>query len=372
LEPLRAGRKLRASGEPDAALAFYDTLIIHDYAHKSTKIISVAGPEGIETVYRAVRESLRKASREPVREPTEPPASLLRAATSPHPAHTARVRSNLSRDAYIAAVRRIKDHIFAGDIYQANLTQRFRYRLAPSTGPEQIFWRLRRDHPASFAAFIRRRDDVVISASPERFLRVRTGSAGRQIEAWPIKGTRPRGVNQDEDARLCRELLASEKDRAENIMIVDLVRNDLGRVCCYGSVEVTELCSIQEHPTLFHLVSKVRGTLRREATAGDILRATFPCGSITGAPKIRAMEIISEVEPSARGLSMGAIGYFSFDGAMDLNVAIRTMVIRDRVARFNTGGGIVADSDPALEYEESLVKARALLRALKDEKMPER
>ncbi|HEY0384893.1 MAG TPA: chorismate-binding protein, partial [Pyrinomonadaceae bacterium] len=156
----------------------------------------------------------------------------------------------------------------------------------------------------------------------------------------------------------------SEKDRAENVMIVDLLRNDLGRVCLYGSVAVTELFTIQEHPTLFHLVSKVRGRLRREATVGDILRAAFPCGSITGAPKIRAMQLIEAIEGAPRGLSMGAIGYFSFDGRMDLNVAIRTMVVRDRIACFNVGGGIVADSDPALEYEESLIKAIALLRAL--------
>ena len=147
-------------------------------------------------------------------------------------------------------------------------------------------------------------------------------------------------------------------------MIVDLLRNDLGRVCEYGSIEVVELCAIQEHPTLFHLVSKVRGKLRAEVTAGDLLRAAFPCGSVTGAPKIRAMEIIDEIETAPRGLSMGAIGYFSFDGALDLSVAIRTMTVMDGTARFNVGGGIVADSDPLLEYEESLIKARALLRAL--------
>jgi anthranilate/para-aminobenzoate synthase component I len=147
-------------------------------------------------------------------------------------------------------------------------------------------------------------------------------------------------------------------------MIVDLLRNDLGRVCRYGSVEVTDLCSIEEHPTLFHLVSTIRGTLRDGVTAGDLLRACFPCGSITGAPKIRAMEIIDEVETVPRGLSMGATGYFGFDGAIELNVAIRTMTVRNGIARFNVGGGIVADSDPAEEYDESLVKARALFEAL--------
>ncbi|MBA3805477.1 MAG: anthranilate synthase component I family protein, partial [Acidobacteria bacterium] len=186
----------------------------------------------------------------------------------------------------------------------------------------------------------------------------------RRVEAWPIKGTRARGVSVAEDERLRRELHESEKDRAENVMIVDLLRNDLGRVCRYGSIEVRELFTVQEHPTLFHLVSKVRGVLREDVGAGDLLRAAFPCGSITGAPKLRAMEIIDELESVPRGLSMGAIGYFSFDGRMDLSVAIRTMVVRKGLARFNVGGGIVADSDPVLEYEESLTKARALLRAL--------
>jgi para-aminobenzoate synthetase component I len=205
---------------------------------------------------------------------------------------------------------------------------------------------------------------VVVSASPERFLRVKARDDVRVVEAWPIKGTRPRGSNPEEDARLRAELLTSEKDRAENIMIVDLLRNDLGRVCHYGSVEVTELCALEEHPTLYHLVSKVRGVMREGITAGALVRAAFPCGSITGAPKIRAMEIISEIESNPRGLSMGALGYFSFDGSIDLNVAIRTMTVRDSVTRFNVGGGIVADSCPSLEYEESLVKARALLKAV--------
>jgi aminodeoxychorismate synthase component I len=266
----------------------------------------------------------------------------------------------------MAAVEQIKEHIAAGDIYQANLTQQFHVPLNARLSAERIFLNLRRDHPASFAAFLRRREDTVISASPERFLRVafRAEDGERSIEAWPIKGTRARGTSAVEDAALRLELWESEKDRAENVMIVDLLRNDLGRVCRYGSIAVTELFTIQEHPTLFHLVSKVRGQLRREVTAGDILRAAFPCGSITGAPKIRAMKIIEAIEPAPRGLSMGAIGYFSFDGRIDLNVAIRTMVVKDSVARFNVGGGIVADSDPALEYEESLTKASALLRAL--------
>ena len=167
-----------------------------------------------------------------------------------------------------------------------------------------------------------------------------------------------------DDERLRSELYESEKDRAENVMIVDLMRNDLGRVCRTGSIAVRELFTVQEHPTLFHLVSKVRGLLRTDVSAADLMRAAFPCGSITGAPKLRAMEIIDEMESAPRGLSMGAIGYFSFDGRLDLSVAIRTMTVKESTARFNVGGGIVADSDPALEYVESLTKAQALLRAL--------
>jgi para-aminobenzoate synthetase component 1 len=348
LEDLRFNSALRPSDEPDVILAFYDTLVIHDYRSGITRIVGVGDAQRLDETYRALTEAL---------------ASTVGNSKSPLPSVQS-VISNLTRDEYLAAVGEIQEHIAAGDIYQANLTQQFSCTLSPETRPEDIFLRLRRDHPASFAAFIRRREDVVISASPERFLRVEAKGDKRHISAWPIKGTRPRGRNVEEDNKLRAELLTSEKDRAENIMIVDLLRNDLGRVCRYGSVEVTELCTFEEHPTLFHLVSKVRGVLRDGVTAGGLVRAAFPCGSITGAPKIRAMEIIAETEIDARGLSMGSIGYFSFDGSLDLNVAIRTMVIRDRVARFNVGGGIVADSHPSLEYDESLVKARALFNAL--------
>lgn len=355
------------AAEPDAALAFYDTLVIHDYARAKTELVSVAGPERLNQVWETINEAAAIIKAEGQQANGE---ALLLSVQGSRPALTvsdfnSRATSNFTRDEYKAAVERIKEHIAAGDIYQANLTQQFTISLDARLNPERVFLNLRRDHPASFAAFLRRDKDVVISASPERFLRVATLEDGeRSIEAWPIKGTRPRGKSAAEDKQLRDELHGSEKDRAENVMIVDLLRNDLGRVCRYGSVEVSELFTIQEHPTLFHLVSKVRGLLREGVTAGDILRATFPCGSITGAPKIRAMEIIDEIEPDPRGLSMGAIGYFSFDGAMDLNVAIRTMSVRDGLARFNVGGGVVADSDPALEYEESLTKARALLRAL--------
>lgn len=347
-----------AAPEPDAVLAFYDTLVIHDYARGLTHITSVGGEEQLARTRTALEEARRVNC-------FQTAASLSVEAQE--------ASSNFTREEYTSAVRRIKEHIYAGDIYQANLTQQFTCPLdAGDQSAARVFLRLRRAHPASFAAYLQRRDDTVVSASPERFLRVSFDEGdeanereeARRVEAWPIKGTRARGATPEEDARLKRELQRSAKDTAENVMIVDLLRNDLGRVCRYGSVEVAALCEVQEHPTLFHLVSKVRGTLREEVTAGALLRATFPCGSITGAPKLRAMEIIDACESARRGLSMGAIGYFSFDGGIDLSVAIRTMVLSNGAARFNVGGGIVAESDPAAEYEESLLKARALFSAL--------
>ncbi|MGH9943086.1 MAG: aminodeoxychorismate synthase component I [Pyrinomonadaceae bacterium] len=350
--------------EPDATLAFFDTLVVHDYTRRATY---VTGPDGAR-----VEETCEVLSAVAVR--AGEGTKALEGTSTLEGTNAARdsegsdavVTSNFTRDEYLAAVSRIKEHISAGDIYQANLTQQLSCRLATGDSPEAVFLRLRRDHPAPFAAFLRRDcGDTVVSASPERFLRVEVDEwGGRTIEAWPIKGTRRRGINKDEDARLRAELLASEKDRAENTMIVDLLRNDLGRVCRYGSVEVAEWCAVEEHPTLFHLVSKVRGSLRPEVAAGELMRATFPCGSITGAPKLRAMEILDSVETAPRGFSMGALGYFAFDGALDLNVAIRTLTVRGGVARFNVGGGVVADSHPEAEYDESLLKARALLRAL--------
>ena len=369
LDRLRIDTERHVITEPDAVLAFYDTLVIHDYTRGISQIVSRSGPRRLEETFDAINDAVARAALVRPLEADfslqEKPAGDADFSRLPVAISGQSVTSNFTRDEYIAAVERVKEHIAAGDIYQANLTQQIMVSLDRDTTPESIFLRLRRDHPASFAAFIRRREDVVVSASPERFLRVRVEAGGeRRVEAWPIKGTRARGRSAEEDERLRTELQESEKDRAENVMIVDLLRNDLGRVSVTGSIEVSELFTVQEHPTLFHLVSKVRGLLRKDVLAGDLLRAAFPCGSITGAPKLRAMEIIDEMENAPRGLSMGAIGYFSFDGRMDLSVAIRTMVVRDSLARFNVGGGIVADSDPALEYEESLTKAQALLRAI--------
>ena len=277
--------------------------------------------------------------------------------------------SNFAQAAYASTVEEIKELIRSGETYQTNLTQQLNVALPDCVTPQNIFQSLRHKNPAPFAAYVDRQDSVVVSASPEQFLRVETVDGNRRIVAEPIKGTRRRGGSEFEDNQLRTELLNSAKDRAENTMIVDLMRNDLGRVCKFGSVKVEDLCRIEEHPTLFHLVSTVTGTLRDDVGYSDILKATFPCGSITGAPKLRTMEIIERLEPNPRGLSMGAIGCrvpASMSGrgeVFEMSVAIRTIVVRDNTATFNVGGGVVIDSDPDGEYAESMLKAQALLRS---------
>jgi para-aminobenzoate synthetase component 1 len=268
--------------------------------------------------------------------------------------------STFTRGQYEAAVARALDYIVAGDIYQVNLSQRFQMPIEGESF--DAYMRLRTDNPAPFGAYLALPEAQVLSASPERFLRFDPQS--RRVQTRPIKGTRARGRTAEEDERLAGELLASEKDRAENVMIVDLERNDLGRVAEIGSVTVSELATLERFPTVFHLTSQVEATLDQSCNAADLLRATFPGGSITGAPKIRAMEIIDELEPTARSVYTGAIGCLGFDGSVDLNIAIRTVLVKEGVAYFQAGGGIVADSRPDLEYEETLHKASALRRAL--------
>ncbi len=271
-------------------------------------------------------------------------------------------RPETARADYQRSLRRVIDYIHAGDIFQANLTQRFIGTLPERLAPFTVYRRLRELTPAPFAAFLRcGAARVLASASPERFLRL--GKDGR-IDTRPIKGTRPRGATPEEDADLADALLTSDKDRAENLMIVDLLRNDLSRVSKTGSVRVTGLCLLESFATVHHLVSVVEGQLRAGLDAIDLLRATFPGGSITGAPKIRAMEIIAELEPARRGPYCGSIAWLGFDGAMESSIVIRTVVIDGRTALAQAGGGIVADSDPAAEYDETITKARALLDSL--------
>lgn len=263
------------------------------------------------------------------------------------------VQSTFTRTAYEAAVERVLDYIRRGDVYQVNLSQRFSASL--TAPPYEVYLRLLEQSPAPYAAFLDFVDFALISNSPELLFRV---TPDRQIVTRPIKGTRPRGPGME------RELLESKKDQAELAMIVDLERNDLGRICEVGSVRVVEPRVIEAHPTVYHGVATIEGQLRDDVGFVDILRAMFPCGSVTGAPKIRAMQIIDELEPVRRGPYCGAIGYIAADGTMEFNVAIRTMIVKDGVVHIPVGGGIVADSNPADEYEETLVKARAMFAAL--------
>jgi para-aminobenzoate synthetase component 1 len=267
--------------------------------------------------------------------------------------------SSFTQRGYLDAVTRVRDYIVAGDIFQANLSQRLEAPLREAPWP--LYRRLRTINPAPFAAYLDFHDVQLLSASPERFLSL---DHERRVEARPIKGTSPRGLSPAHDAALGRALADSAKDRAENLMIVDLLRNDLSRVCAPGSVHVSELFALEHYSTVHHLVSTITGELEAGRDAVDLLAATLPGGSITGAPKVRAMEIIAELEPSRRGAYCGAIGYLSLTGALDTSIVIRTYQALGNRVYFSVGGGIVADSDPEHEYDETLDKASALITAL--------
>ncbi len=336
---------------PDLLLGCYDLVLAFDHARRSTFAFSSGLPEESESA----RGQRAKARLDEFLARLGAPAPRpIEGASSPPPV------ADLARADFLAMVRRAIDYIHAGDIYQANLSHRFRAPLPAGFDRLALYRRLRRRNPAPFAAYLDFGDVALASASPERFLKLRRG----HVETRPIKGTRPRGATPEADRALGRSLLESEKDRAENLMIVDLLRNDLSRVCRVGSVRVPSLFALESFATVHHLVSTVTGELRPRRSAVDLLRAAFPGGSVTGAPKIRAMEIIAELEPTARGPYCGSIGYIGFDGAMDSSIVIRTYAIKDRMLTFQVGGGIVADSDPAAEYDETLDKARALIEAL--------
>jgi aminodeoxychorismate synthase component I len=260
---------------------------------------------------------------------------------------------------YRQAIETILRYISDGDIYQANYVRRFESELKFS--PSQLFERLWQQHPMPFSGFLEWDDLAIVSNSPERFLKVEN----RTVRAQPIKGTSPRGQTREDDNAIKVLLQNSAKNRAENVMITDLMRNDLGRVCQYGSVHVPQLCQVETFPTLHHLVSVIEGRLRGGLDALDVFGAAFPCGSITGAPKIRAMQIIDELEPVPRGVSMGALGYVDFEGNADWNVAIRTVLCKDEKASFHAGGGIVAGSTANDEWNEMQLKAAAIQRQLR-------
>ena len=270
-----------------------------------------------------------------------------------------KMASNLTRKDYINMVRQCKEYISSGDIFQANLSQRLSVYIK-DIDPLNIYRVLREVNPSPFSAFIDTGDMQIVSSSPERLARLSNG----MVETRPIAGTRPRGRNQLENRILAEELLASDKERAEHIMLVDLERNDIGRVCRYGSITVDEFMVLESYSHVTHIVSNVTGELVSGKDVFDLIKAVFPGGTITGVPKIRCMEIIDELEPTARGPYTGSLGYISYSGDMDLNIIIRTFIIKDRWAHVQVGAGIVADSDPEKEYRETLYKAEALLKTL--------
>ncbi len=346
----------KASGAldiPDMAFGFYDLLLAFDRQQRRAWLLSSGLPETEPSARRR-----RRAARADW---------LLHRLDAPRPrarAETPRLawRRETARAEYEAAIVRIKDYIAAGDIYQANYTNRFLAPRPPGLRAADLYAAIRRASPAPFAAYLDCGPRLAIaSASPERFLQL---SADGRIESRPIKGTRARGRSPEADSALSAELQTSEKDRAENLMIVDLLRNDISRVASIGSVRVPKLHAIESFASVHHLVSAIEGRLRPGLGPVDLLRATFPGGSITGAPKIRAMRIIAELEAAARGPYCGSIAWIGWDGAMDSSIVIRTATITPETVAVQAGGGIVWDSDPAEEFREMMVKAGPLLRAL--------
>ena len=339
-------------GLPDLCLMFFDVLLVH--CHRSGRsFLSVIGRGGDEAAARREAVAVRDAWLGRI-------AAFVDEADAETGAGAVAVRAHFDEAGYCRAVEDVKQHIFAGDVYQVCLTHRLEAEFLGD--PWALYGELRRVNPAPFASFLKVGGGVcVASSSPERFLRL---DAEGVAESRPIKGTRPRGRTPAEDEALRAELEESIKERAENTMIVDLVRNDLGRSCRFGSVHVPELMAIEAYATVFQMVSTVRGALADGVDAVDLIRGCFPGGSMTGAPKIEAMKIIDRLEPVERGVYAGAIGYLDFAGPVDLSIVIRTLVVQDGRAYFSVGGAVVADSEPRAEYQETMTKAQALIAAL--------
>jgi anthranilate synthase component 1 len=340
-------------GLPDCLLVFTDTCLIFDHARHRVKVLSNALVNGDPD--RAYEQAVSKID------------ALIARLEAPLPAASARparrlpaeMRRNMTREEFERAVEAAKAYIAAGDVIQVVLSQRQSRPL--NADPFDVYRALRSINPSPYMFYLTYGDIRIIGSSPERLVSEENG----EVMTRPIAGSRPRGETPDEDEALARELLADPKERAEHIMLVDLGRNDIGRVCEFGSVSVEELMAIEKYSHVMHIVSNVRGRLRQGKDQFDLLRACFPAGTLSGAPKVRAMEIIEELEPTRRGPYGGAIGYFSFSGNMDTAITIRTIVVADSLAHIQTGAGIVADSLPAREYEEAAVsKAGALLRAI--------
>jgi len=344
-------------GVPDLYLMFTDTVLVFDNVRQSLRIIASVPVEEFASTREAWRSGEQKIEQtlERLREAAIPPAlegplPNFRAETS--------ITSNVTREGYMAMVDAAKEYIAAGDIIQVVPSQRFE---APLTAhPFNLYRSLRTINPSPYMFYLRLGDLTLVGASPETMVRVE----GREITLRPIAGTRPRGASEAEDLRLERELLADPKEIAEHIMLVDLGRNDVGRVAKIGSVKVTELMGVERYSHVMHIVSNVVGELQDGMDAFDAFRATFPQGTVSGAPKIRAMEIIDELEAVRRGVYAGAVGYFSYTGNTDTAIALRTLLIKGDRVYIQAGGGVVADSDPAAEFDESCNKARAMVRAL--------
>jgi para-aminobenzoate synthetase component 1 len=359
---------------PTLALGCYDVVLAVDHVEDRAWIISQGFPETDRSRRLARAEQRLQEFRQWLAGDTENvpqeqrsqhdsnyrPIDVNELEPQHEVAATSLVTSNFSAEQYLRVVARAIEYIHAGDLFQVNIAQRL---LAPALDNAcELYLRLRQRNPATFAGYFDTGDFQIVSASPERFVQV----SDRKVETRPIKGTRGRSRHVEADLFAGDDLRESEKDRAENVMIVDLLRNDLSRVCCDESVVVTDLCKLEVYETVQHLVSVVEGRLQEDATSLDLLRASFPGGSITGAPKVRAMEIIAELEPTARGPYCGSLAYVGFDGWMDASILIRTITAARGWWQMPVGGGIVAQSDPAAEYEETWHKAEGLLRALRN------
>lgn len=337
---------------PESILMLADTILAFDHVTHKIKIISHIHLNGdIEVQYnQAVLKIKRLVDR--LRQPLYPDDS------PENPSTPVEISSNMSKEDFETIVSRAKEYIYAGDVIQVVISQRL--AQATNASPFSIYRSLRCVNPSPYMYYLQLGDFHIIGASPELLVRVEDG----MVSTHPIAGTRPRGKNTAEDLSMEKELRADEKERAEHIMLVDLGRNDIGRVSVPGTVEVTQLMDVERYSHVMHLVSHVQGRLREDVSSFDALRACFPAGTVSGAPKIRAMEIIAELETDKRGPYAGAVGYFDFSGNLDTAITIRTIVIKDGIAYIQAGGGIVADSIPEREYEESLSKARALLTAI--------
>jgi aminodeoxychorismate synthase component I len=338
------------------AFAFYDVLLAHDHGAERTYLSVVGRGHSAAEARRRAEQTRDEMRGRLTRFEADPPPAWAGppAGRSPAP-----VKSHFDEAGYCRVVETARQHILAGDVFEVCTTHRLESPFADD--PWRLYQELRRINPAPFACYLHFPEVQVVGSSPERFLRL---GPDRMAESRPIKGTRPRGRTPAEDDFLGQDLAESEKDRAENLMIVDLVRNDLGRVCKVGSVHVPELLAVEKYATVFQLVSTVRGKLEDGKSGLDLVRACFPGGSMTGAPKIEAMKIIDRLEPVQRGIYSGSIGYLDYAGPLDLNIVIRSVIVKDGRALYNVGGAVVADSDPAAEYQETLVKARAMIEAI--------